>query len=132
MSTTTVTLDVDRFEALSGLQEEGQPDVLAEMVGLFVGETEGWLVEARAAADGGDLVALSRVAHSLKGACATIGADQMRAQAARLEEALGSGRLSEADSLVQGIIEEFRRVKTLLDVYASDERVEVVMEPTDQ
>src|SRR5256885_3433217 len=113
----SVTLDVGRFEALGALQEEGQPDVLAEMVGLFVDETASWLIEARQAADSGDILALGRVAHSLKGACATIGADRMRAQAAGLEDALVTGRLCEAPVLVDALTEEFRHVKTLLVPY---------------
>jgi HPt (histidine-containing phosphotransfer) domain-containing protein len=119
-STRSVTLDVDRFEALAALQEEGQPDVLAEMVGLFVDETVGWLIEARNAADSGDVLALGRVAHSLKGACATIGAERMRAQAAGLEEALVAGRLSEAPSLVDSLTEEFRNVRNQLVPYTPD------------
>jgi HPt (histidine-containing phosphotransfer) domain-containing protein len=123
-STRSVTLDVDRFEALAALQEEGQPDVLAEMVGLFVDETVGWLIEARNAVDSGDVLALGRVAHSLKGACATLGAEQMRGQAAGLEEALIAGRLSEAPSFVEALTEEFRRLRTQLVPYAPDVRDE--------
>ncbi len=123
-STRTVTLDVDRFEALAALQEEGQPDVLAEMVGLFVDETVGWLIEARNAADSGDMLALGRVAHSLKGACATIGAERMRAQAAGLEEALAAGRLSEAPSFVDLLTDEFRNVRTQLVSYTPGGRGE--------
>jgi HPt (histidine-containing phosphotransfer) domain-containing protein len=117
-----VTLDVDRFEALAALQEEGQPDVLAEMVGLFVDETAGWLVEARNAVDSGDVLALSRVAHSLKGACATLGAERMRGQAAGLEEALVAGRLSEVPAFVDALTEEFCQLRTQLVPYAPDAR----------
>jgi HPt (histidine-containing phosphotransfer) domain-containing protein len=123
-STRSLTLDVDRFEALAALQEEGQPDVLAEMVGLFVDETVGWLIEARNAADSGDMLALGRVAHSLKGACATIGAERMRAQAAGLEEALAAGRLSEAPSFVDLLTDEFRNVRTQLVSYTPGGRGE--------
>jgi HPt (histidine-containing phosphotransfer) domain-containing protein len=123
-STRSVTLDVDRFEALADLQEEGQPNVLAEMVGLFVGETVAWLVEARNAVDSGDVLALGRVAHSLKGACATIGAERMRGQAAGLEEALVAGRVSEAPSFVDALTEEFRQLRSQLVPYTPDARDE--------
>ncbi|MGB7218341.1 MAG: Hpt domain-containing protein [Vicinamibacterales bacterium] len=122
MFTTSLSLDVDRFEALGALQEDGQPDVLAEMVGLFVDETAGWLTDARHAAESGDLIALGRAAHSLKGACATIGADRMRAQAAGIEAALAAGRVSETPSLVDALAEEFRHVRTLLGSYARGAR----------
>lgn len=122
MFTQSLSLDVDRFEALGALQEVGQPDVLAEMVGLFVDETAGWLTDARRAAESGDRVALGRAAHSLKGACATIGADRMRAQAAGIEEALAAGRVSEAPSLVDAMAEEFRHVRALLGSYARGTR----------
>jgi len=124
MFTNSVSLDVDRFKALGALQEDGQPDVLAEMAGLFVDETAAWLTDARDAADRGDLLALGRAGHSLKGACATIGANRMRAQAAELEEALAAGRASEAPSLVDALIEEFRRVRMLLGSHARGARCE--------
>ncbi len=122
--TRAVTLDLARFQALAALQEEGQPDVLAEMVGLFVGETVGWLTEARNAVDSGDVLALGRVAHSLKGACATIGAERMRGQAAGLEEALVAGRVSEAPSFVDALTEEFHQLRSQLVPYTPDARVE--------
>ena len=122
--TRAVTLDLARFQALAALQEEGQPDVLGEMVGLFVGETVGWLTEARNAVDSGDVLALGRVAHSLKGACATIGAERMRGQAAGLEEALVAGRVSEAPAFVDALTEEFHQLRSQLVPYTPDARVE--------
>ncbi len=73
------TLDVDRFEELGELGDAGTADVLAEMAGLFLDEARGWLAAASDAAVDSNLIALRRVAHSLKGACGMIGAHRMRA-----------------------------------------------------
>ncbi|MEQ1909924.1 MAG: Hpt domain-containing protein [Vicinamibacterales bacterium] len=116
MATALRTLAVDQLEELRVLQEEGQPDVLSEMVGLFIDEAEARLLEATEAARTGDVVVLHRSAHSLRGACGAVGAEQMCALAAELEAA---GQPHEASPIVQALVAEFWRVRELLGPYQS-------------
>lgn len=56
-----------------------------------------------------------REAHTLKGAAATLGAQDLEAVAARAEEAARGGRLEEAGSLLGELRRELLRVRTALE-----------------
>jgi HPt (histidine-containing phosphotransfer) domain-containing protein len=61
------------------------PDIVDQLVDLFVQSTPPLLGELRSALDGGDRHELRRTAHKLKGSCQNIGASGMAAQVAELE-----------------------------------------------
>jgi two-component system sensor histidine kinase/response regulator len=63
------------------------PEIVEQLVDLFVDSTPPLLVELREGADRGDDEAVRRTAHKLKGSCQNIGASGMAALAARVEEA---------------------------------------------
>ena len=112
------TLNVDRFQSLGILQEEGRADVFTEIARMFDGEAREWLTIARQALGAGNVTALRRVAHGLKGLCGTIGADRMRALAIHLEDILATGPLVQAGPVVHALTEECERVTVLLAPYS--------------
>ena len=75
--------DMDR--ALARL--EGDRKLLREMITIFLVESIGLMKTIRESAGSGDLAALGRAAHTLKGATGTLGAPRAFEAARRLEDA---------------------------------------------
>ncbi|MFN8640583.1 MAG: Hpt domain-containing protein [Candidatus Binatia bacterium] len=78
-------IDSETIDALRSLQEDGEDDLLAELIDLFLQDAPDRLAAIREAVNGGDWVGLAERAHSLKGSCGSLGAVQMAALCARLE-----------------------------------------------
>jgi CheY-like chemotaxis protein len=62
------------------------PEIVEQLVELFVDSTPPLLAELRDGADRGDGEAVRRAAHKLKGSCQNIGASGMASLAARVEQ----------------------------------------------
>jgi CheY-like chemotaxis protein len=83
----------DRDEAIDGLIDaarmrtfrEDYPDIVEQLLQLFVDSTPELLDELRAAVDGGDADERGRAAHKLKGSCQNIGATFMATLCVALE-----------------------------------------------
>jgi HPt (histidine-containing phosphotransfer) domain-containing protein len=71
----------------------------AGLLDLFVTTSRGRLTELAGAVDAGDAALAARIAHSLKGSCATFGATMMASAAARLSAADGQELMSAAPTL---------------------------------
>ena len=112
-----MTLDVDCFEALAAFDEDHKPDVLAEIVRLFTDDARVWLGQAERAAADRELGVLRRVGHSLRSACATIGAKRMRMLASELEAAANDARATDAAAIVQALVDESGAVLGRLHCY---------------
>ena len=67
------------------------PEIVDQLVELFVDSTPPLLRELRSSAEGGDGEAVRRAAHKLKGSCQNIGAGFMAKLAHDLERAAGAG-----------------------------------------
>lgn len=81
---TAATLNHAQLDQLKQL-ERFRPGVRAQLVGLFERNARGHVDELRRAAAVGDLEALRRSAHSLKGASASIGAAGLSSLLADIE-----------------------------------------------
>ncbi|HYM24765.1 MAG TPA: Hpt domain-containing protein [Vicinamibacterales bacterium] len=81
----SAAIDWARVRMLRELQDEGAPDLMAQLVALFEEGTTTRLAGARKALRDGDFRSLRREAHSLKGSAGMIGANALREAAARLE-----------------------------------------------
>lgn len=79
-------LDPATLEALRDLQEEGDDDLLGELIDLFLEDAPARVAGMRDAIVGDNWPALASCAHSLKGSCGSLGALQMAALCARLEQ----------------------------------------------
>ncbi|HET7478895.1 MAG TPA: response regulator, partial [Rubrobacteraceae bacterium] len=108
-------LDDAVLSALRELQEEGEPDIIAELAGLFVEDTVERLGTLREAIEAGDAAGVERAAHALKGSSGNMGARGLSERSARLEEAGTAGALSEAKDLLESIESEFARVRLALE-----------------
>jgi len=98
------------WEIVADLLSVTQPEFLAELLGVFTRETGTALTSLRHAVRVGDLHALHRVAHRLRGSCATLGARRMMGQCDRLET-LPADQLGQAAALIDEIEREFGAVR---------------------
>ncbi len=108
-------LDLLVIESLRQLTPPGEPDVLKEVLQLFLEDVPGRIERLRTACDAGNAAELHRVAHSLKGSAGNIGANDMLAVCRRLDELGKSGDVSSGQGLVESLDAEFARVKAEID-----------------
>lgn len=106
-------VDDEVLEMLASLQEPGEPDLLAELVTLFLRDTPARLadLEPRPLAAG----PTARVAHAVKGSAGNLGAMHMQDLAARLEQAGHAGAASEVlVPMAEALCTEYTRVAAYL------------------
>ena len=115
------SLDLAVLEGLRELQEEGETDLLAELVGMFLEDASARLDVLRDAIQIGDAEEIERAAHSLKGSCGNMGVKRMQQTSSDLQEAGVSGDISGAANLLGRLEEEFERVRpALLEAISED------------
>jgi two-component system, sensor histidine kinase and response regulator len=100
---------------LRELQEDGEPNILDELIGLFLADVPPHLGAMREASAAGDARSVQRIAHTLKGSAANMGARGMEALCLELEE---MGRAEDAGAALARISrleEEFGRVRAAFE-----------------
>ena len=100
-------LDQAVLEGLRGLQEPGEPELLAELVEVFEQDVPPRLAALREGLEEGDAGTIERTAHTLKGGVGNLGAARMAETARLLEEAGRAGGLSDAPALLQRLYADF-------------------------
>jgi signal transduction histidine kinase/CheY-like chemotaxis protein/HPt (histidine-containing phosphotransfer) domain-containing protein len=96
-------------------QVEGEPDILARLIDLFLESTTENCSAIRSAISQGDARALERAAHSLKGGSATLGARPLAAISQRLQEMGRGGRVDGAGDVFVQLEHEVERVRAALE-----------------
>lgn len=104
-------LDPIVIDNLRQLTPPGEPDVLKEVLQLFLDDVPGRIERVRTACQAGNAVELHRAAHSLKGSAGNIGAKDMLAVCRRLDELGKAGEVSGAQGLVASLDAEYSRVE---------------------
>ena len=84
-------VDPEAIEQLRFLEDEDQPNVVAELVLLFVEHTPPKIAAIRDGITQGDAGAVKRAAHSLKGSSANVGATGMQHVCEQIEQAAAGG-----------------------------------------
>lgn len=107
-------LDPTALVRLSAWAGTDEPDLLGDLVGIFLADVPDQLVALRRAA-AGDSEGLRRVAHTLKGRCAVLGARGMVELLETLEATACTSRAAAAAELVDRLEADFVRVKAALD-----------------
>jgi two-component system, sensor histidine kinase and response regulator len=108
-------LDRSVFAGLRELQDEGEPDILNELIELFLTDVPPQLAALREAVEAGDAHSVERIAHTLKGSCGSMGAVRMEAICAELEEIGRSEDLATAPVRISKLEEEFGRVRVVFE-----------------
>ncbi len=108
-------VDFRVIEGLRELQNEGEPDLLTELVEMFLSDVSSRLASLREAVETEDAQAVEQIAHALKGSCGNMGASRMAELCAELQDVGASGDLSRAPGLLEGTEAEFDRVRPVLE-----------------
>ena len=110
-----VTLDLEALRDLASVAAASGSGFVEEAVATYLSQTPVQISAVRAAIAHKNAQDLSREAHSLKSGSAILGAQNMRALSDELERRAEAGALDGADLLLQGLEEEFQRVKSELE-----------------
>ncbi len=117
-------VDENVLASLRELGEAGEPDVLVELIGLFLAEVPPHLAGLRAALTAGDAHSAGRIAHTLKGSSGNMGAGGMTALCAEIEKTARSGDVGAASARISRLEEEFGRVSAALQKELPDNSAE--------
>ena len=91
---------------------EGDEELFREVLSEFIESTTGLVAELQAAAAGGDFAAAKRLAHSLKGSAATVGASELRNIAAAIESSAKDGSVNSA--AIQSLLTTWQQCKAAI------------------
>ena len=104
-------LDPVVIASLRQLTPPGEPDVLSEVLRLFLDEVPRRIDRLRGAWTAGNLIEVHRAAHSLKGSAGNIGAHAMYEVCKQLDERGKAGDLEGTGHLVAALAVEFGKVE---------------------
>jgi len=104
-------LDDAVIASLRQLTPPGEPDVLAEVLRLFLSEVPRRMELLRIACAAGNIEGVYRSAHSLQGSAGNIGAMRLLAVCKKLNDLGRAGDLTHSASLVDALGAEYRRVE---------------------
>ena len=104
-------LDPVVIDSLRRLTPPGEPDVLSEVLRLFLDEVPRRIERVRAAWTAGDLTEVHRLAHSLKGSAGNIGARAMFEVCKQLDEQAKAADRQGTGHLVAALAAEFGKVE---------------------
>jgi signal transduction histidine kinase/HPt (histidine-containing phosphotransfer) domain-containing protein/ActR/RegA family two-component response regulator len=90
------------------------PDFVADLLGLFFRDAATSLTDLRIAWRDDDLASWSRIAHKLRGSCATLGARAMMQICAQMEDVDEPTMLASGERLLEQLETEFGRARELL------------------
>jgi HPt (histidine-containing phosphotransfer) domain-containing protein len=119
------SVDREVLARLRKLRDEDEPDIVAELAGMFLEDARSRLDAVEEALQKGDAPAVERAAHTLKGGSGSMGAKGMSGLCAQLEDVGASGDLSQGTQLLGRIREELGRVERALEAEVSGNRSQV-------
>ncbi len=108
------TLDLATLESLRALSEPGHPDLVTELVDLFLSDVPPRLKKMHDAAATGDAATVYAQAHTLKGSAGNLGAKAMAALCQSIEHPAKTGTLAGTEKAIRNLLVEYERVKALL------------------
>jgi HPt (histidine-containing phosphotransfer) domain-containing protein len=114
VSATTQVVDPAVIASLDEAWEEGEPDLIVELIDLYLGDAPQWLEAIRTAANRQDAKLLRRAAHSLKGSSGSLGIRQVAETCRRLEQLDCSDSAARVTALLPRLDREFARAQAAL------------------
>jgi HPt (histidine-containing phosphotransfer) domain-containing protein len=111
----SVAVDLAALHSLEEAQIKGEPDLIVELINLFIEDAPQKLNALRNGFDEGDGQAVRHAAHNLKGSSASMGALRMASVCGELEEACGREALEGVGVLLGLLSAEYGRVRRVLE-----------------
>jgi HPt (histidine-containing phosphotransfer) domain-containing protein len=103
-------LDASILREIRSLQMADQPDVLTEMINIYLHDSANYLGTIQKAVDGNDSALLMRAAHSLRGSSGNIGARSLAARCQELENLASNNSPEQARHLLSLLEGEYKQV----------------------
>ena len=110
----TRAIDPAVIASLDEAWEEGEADLVVELIDLYLGDAPQWVEAMRAAAAGDDATVLKRAAHTLKGSSGSLGIRQV-AETCRMLELSCSVSAARVEELLQQLNREFATARAALN-----------------
>ena len=107
-------VDLAVLASFNELQEAGEPDLIVELIDLYLESAPALIKAIQNAVTDADGLSLKRAAHSLKGSSGTLGVRPLAAVCEELERLADDDFSSEAKALVSKLEEEFVRARSVL------------------
>lgn len=104
-------LDPEVINSLRQLSSPGEPDVLSQVLLLFLDEVPRRMARLNAACQEGNATELQRVAHSLKGSAGNVGARRVFDLCRQIDERGHAGDVDGARPLLTSLAEEYANVE---------------------
>lgn len=104
-------VDVSVIRGFETIQAEGEPDIVVELIDLYLEDAPRKLASMLEAAAGADEQSLKREAHSLKGSSASLGAGQVASLCQELERAYCVNSSEQAAALLDRMGQELERAR---------------------
>ena len=108
-------LDRSVLASLRELQDDGDPDIVAEVGGLFLGHSPQKIAAILKAVENGDAKGLQTAAHSLKSSSAYVGAMRLSELSRELEMMGRSQVMDGAEEKAERLNREYKQVMMELD-----------------
>jgi len=99
----------------------GDEAILVEVVKVFLEDAPGQIDALNAAGQAGDVAALRRIAHTLKGAAGTICATALHLAALTLEQAVDRGDLDAAREMIMPVRDRYAEVERAMSGWLGGE-----------
>ena len=104
-------VDMTLLTSFEEAQGEGEPDLIVELIDLYLEDTPHRVADIREALAKTDGLSLERAAHGLKGSSASLGAGQVAILCAELELKAHDVSFQEVEAIVTRLEREFERVR---------------------
>ena len=109
-------VDLNVLRAFEEMQVEGEPDLIVELIDLYLKDAPLKLASLLEADAVGDEGALKRAAHSLKGSSASIGVSHVAALCEELERVSRVDAVGQVGALLERLGQELERVRRAFEV----------------
>ncbi|WP_321394214.1 response regulator [uncultured Desulfuromusa sp.] len=107
-------IDYAALDVIRGLQTDDSPDLLTQIIDLFLNETPDQITQLQKAFDSHDASTMRHIAHSLKSSSANLGAMPLAKLFKELEEKARRNSLMGASEIIERIRNLFDKVATQL------------------
>jgi HPt (histidine-containing phosphotransfer) domain-containing protein len=107
-------LDMQVVEELMSLSDDGDPELLLDLIKLFLDDGPGKVASIEQGLAKGDFDQMERGAHALKGSAGNLGARLLQGVCEEMQLATRQHRLPEAQQLTQQLHKRFTEAKAAL------------------
>lgn len=107
-------LNTSQLETLRSLNEPGEPDLVAELVDIFVQTSPDMLDDIKKSVEARDFIAIKKSGHKLKGSSGNLGAEALSELCSQLEIKGANQDDSDIDGLCERIFTSHKEVVEIL------------------